>query len=185
MFKVIIQDQELSSLSPLSDFHKTKALKKAAAFMIISTHVGYQKRISPSGKPWAANPPWYAAMKGQNTQLTGPTSKIVAGDAGKYLEFKKVNTKRMKNSLVSKCSSEKAVIKYMPSAAKRAAINQVGGKTVMQMKHKGTDKIVEYDIKVQARPHLGIAINYNRVGSKNDVEHIIDIFEEMLTLHLQ
>lgn len=163
---------------PGSDIRR--ALQDAAQILINSTHAGYLKQRSPEGDKWQANIPWYSAAKGGAAVLTGPTSRAVAGGAFAGYEFAQINPKRMRNSLISKVEgSERAIVEYDQQASERAAITQAGGPSKLNLiSPMGT--AVEIDLTIMARPHLGLAENYTRLGGMTDPEHIVQIFDALI-----
>lgn len=186
-FNVLIDTAEIADLmSQMSPEEKKQALQDAGTFMISSTYVGYLSQKSPDGKPWAPNPSWYKEAKGGAATLTGPTSKTMRGGplAGRY-EFKKINTKRMRNSLMVRViGAERAYVEYEQDAKKRASLTQHGGESKMILKSTATGKDVKFNINIKARPHLGVA-TYERVGASTDDQHIALIFGNMVDSHIK
>ncbi len=165
-----------------NDRHLQRALNDIGQVILNSTKVGYMRRISPDGKAWASNPPWYAELKRGAAPLTGPINKSVGGRlAGKY-EFAHINTARMKNTLFRKIHLRQGSVEvtYPSSVQPRAKLNQVGGSSVLQLTSVKSGKPIEFNVKVQARPHLGIADKYARMGGKTDVAHIDEIINNMV-----
>lgn len=157
-----------------------KALYDSGQVVVNSTHVGYMKEVSPEGDEWEPNVGWYRKAKGGAAILTGPTSKKVQG--GKYsgYEFANINPKRMRNSLLVKVEgTDKAYVKYDQSASERAQITQTGGKSSLKL-ISPTGKTVSIDMTIPARPHLGIAEHFARLGSMTDPEHILHIFTKIV-----
>jgi len=147
-----------------------------------STKIGYLKEISPEGRSWAKNPEWYLLMKGNAAVLTGPTSKTIPrGKYSKKYEFASINHKRMKNSLVQNVyGTSKVIVQYDKEAAKRANITQFGGESVMVLNPIAGGKQKKLKIKVKARPHLGVAEKFPRMGGKSDSDHILEIFSRVV-----
>lgn len=164
-----------------------KMLRDAAQIVENSTQVGYQLRIAPDGTKWAENPKWVQDIKGQDTPLTGPlTTKIHGGRmAGKY-KLKSVNKVRMKNSLISRVSGSQAIVEYNDAAKSRARTNQNGGDSIMEFepikkKGKRRGKLRTWPVKVQKRPHLGIADAFYRLPSGTDP----DIINKTILGHIE
>lgn len=188
MFEISIDDLEVRKiLTGLDGEDLRRALEDAGQVIINSTKVGYTREVSPDGKTWTPNPSWYKAMKRGAATLTGPTSKAVGGVlAGKY-EFAQINLKRMKNALLKDVDQvgKKVTIKYEPDVEDRATATQLGteGKLILNSTSgKGT---IEMSVKIEARPHLGVAENWQRLGYKTDVQHILEIFEGTVDKHFE
>lgn len=174
----------MKSTTPLSPQETKQVLDDSAQIMINSTQAGFVLRQSPSGNPWAKNPEWYATMKRGAAPLTGPASKKVGGPWASKYEFAQVNAKRMKNSLIKKVDSKKAVIEYDSAAKLRASITQHGGMSEMKLVRKDGGPALVFDIKVRPRPHLGIADKVPRL-MKTDTSLIMDLFDAMVDKKLR
>jgi hypothetical protein len=153
-----------------------KALNDAGQIILQSTEIGFMKQIAPDGSKWKDNPEWWKKMKGGAAILTGPTTQSVdkshwAGAAG--YKFKKVNIKRMKNSLVKtvEVGGKKVTINYESTVRTRADLNQYGGRSEIELVHDTRDPLI-FNVEIAARPHLGVATAYRRLGAKTDPEHI-------------
>lgn len=187
-FQITIDDLELKRiLTGLDGEDLRKALEDAGQVIINSTHVGYQKQVSPEGKAWEPNPSWYKAMKRGAATLTGPTSKSIGGVlAGKY-EFAQINLKRMKNALIKEVdkTQRKVTIKYEPDVEKRAELTQLGGEAQMILNATSGTGTIQMSVHIQTRPHLGVAENWARLGYKTDIQHILEIFEGTVDKHFE
>ena len=186
MFEITIDDSEIKKvLIGLDGGNLRQALEDAGQVIIESTKVGYLREKGPDGSTWPANPTWYKAMKRQAATLTGPTSSQLGGVlAGKY-EFAQINLKRMKNALVKDVdeAGKRVTIKYSPDVEDRAQLTQLGGEGKIILNSTSGGGTIEMSVNVQARTHLGVAENYQRLGFKNDVEHILDIFDNSIDKH--
>lgn len=181
-----VDDSSLDSLKKtLSREEKESALSDAGQVIINSTQVGFVKRTGPDGKEWPKNPEWYSRMKKGAAVLTGPTTKNIGGPLGSRYEFLHVNQQRMKNSLRKTVTQDKVVIDYEPQAQKRAELTQFGGEAKMMLASKTGGENIELNLKIQKRPHLGVADKVPRLGSKTDSDHVADIFSEMIDKHLK
>lgn len=172
-------------LEGLSDSELRQALEDAGQVIILSTNVGYTRGVDPEGNKWAPNPSWYSDMKGGSAPLTGPTSTSIQGGqwSGSF-EFKKINMIRMKNALEKDVGKSSVTVRYMPSVDERAQATQEGGPGTIELVNKKTGNTVQVNVNIQPRKHLGIADKYARLGGKTDIEHIIDIFESMVSAKL-
>lgn len=159
----------------------TDALFESGQIVINSTQLGYMKKKSPEGKAWAPNPEWYIAMKGGSAPLIGPSSKrIMGGRYSKNYEFADVSSKSMRNSLeVTRKGFYSVEIGYDTKSRKRAYRMQKGGSSKMILKSTHGGHNVEIDLKVKARPHLGVADKFTRLGSKTDPDHVEKVFGDM------
>lgn len=187
-FSITIDDMEVRQiLKGLDGEDLRKALEDAGQVIINSTKVGYTREKGPEGTTWPVNPSWYKTMKRGAATLTGPTSKGVGGVlAGKY-EFAQINLKRMKNALIKNVDEpqKKVTIKYELDVEDRATATQLGteGKLILNSTSgKGT---IEMSVSIQARPHLGVAENWQRLGYKTDVQHILAVFEGTVDKHFE
>jgi hypothetical protein len=187
-FEITIMDDEIKGiLSGLSGENLRTALEDAGQIVINSTKAGFLKQIGPDGKKWSENPSWYKTMKRGAAVLTGPTSKSIGGVlAGKY-EFAQINLTRMKNSLRKKVSTvnTEVVIDYLPGAQKRARATDLGDEAKMILKSVGGDKIITMTVNIEPRKHLAIAENYARLGYKDDIAHILEVFEGLVDNHFE
>lgn len=177
-------------LNQVDSDKKRRALEDSLQLILNSTAMGYSKRQAPDGSQWAPNPSWYAEMKGQDSPLTGPiTSSIKEGELAGVYKFKKVNTARMKNSLIKTTKSDtEGVVEYDAKARERASINQYGGKSEMVLIPISTSTPYNADlifnIQVVERPHLGVA-TYPRIGDKTDAQWVEFYFGEAVEASLQ
>lgn len=180
-------DDDISKLAGRMDrVTLDQAFRDSAQFVESSTKIGYLDRIDPEGKKWGDNPEWYKESKNKAAILTGPTfSKITQGPFKNKYKFE-INSKRMKQSLISRIGKNELVVEYDSAAKERAKLTQLGGKTQMTLKSTdpGKRKDLVFDIDVQQRIHLGLSTRYTRVGNKNDIEHIKFIFEDNLKKQL-
>jgi hypothetical protein len=187
-FSITIDDQEVKQiLKGLEGEDLRHALEDAGQVIMESTKVGYLKEKSPDGKVWSPNPPWYKAMKRGAATLTGPTSKTVGGVlAGKY-EFAQVNFERMKNALTKDVdmAQKKVTIEYGSGVKQRAELTQLGGEATMILNSATGGGTINMNVKIQARPHLGVAESWQRLGFKTDVRHILEIFEGVVDKHFE
>lgn len=185
--RIKIEGDDISMLfSRLPDDVKKTILRDSAQLFENSTKAGYLRQIDPEGKQWKKNPKWVQDIKGQDTPLTGPlTTRIKGGRlSGKY-KLKKVNTERMKNSLISKVDANQAVIEYKRSAYNRAKINQYGGKSAMVFESLTGGKDKRLSVIVQRRVHLGIAKDFYRIPGGTDPDLINEIAGQHLTRYLE
>lgn len=176
------------SFQKLPKSWKKKALKDAAQIIIASTKMGFMLKRGPDGEKWAPNVAWYSNAKGRAAPLSGPTQKRFQSPSrlkNKY-GFAKINKKRMQNQLTKKINmtKEMARVDYQNDAKKRAAFTQVGGEGKIPLTNLKTGYLVERKVSVPARPHLGIANEFRRMGDRTDIQHILDIFDKMVTLRL-
>lgn len=163
----------------IRNFDQKGALEDCATIFENSTKVGYLKHITPGGAPWPKNPEWWQKMKGHSSPLTGVTAGGVSKPSPPWVV--KGNREQMKNQLQHKVSQTTATIFYKRSAAERAAINQRGGITDMEVFHFLNPGIkVTWRVNVQAREHLGIATRYKRLGVKTDPEHFEEAFSRKI-----
>ncbi len=171
----------------LSDEEIGKALMSAVQVVMNSTKVGYQDEVGPDGKDWEPNAEWYALMKGQSSVLTGPlTGKIKGGMyAGKY-KMEGTSKKKMKNSLVYDIDvvQKKAKIEYDDSAKVRADLHQDGGEEQIVLTSTTGSGDLLLDIDIPARPHLGLADPFRRLGGRTDTELIEEIFGDQIGMML-
>jgi hypothetical protein len=151
--------------------------------------MGYEKRTSPEGKAWKANPGWWQDIKGQDSPLTGPTSKKIHGGelAGAY-KLSKINHRRMKNSLTKRKSGFTGEVDYMTSVKDRASTTQYGGKGTIEFEpikasSSPYDQTLVFNVEVVERPHLGVA-TYPRVGDKTDAEWCEYYFGNQIDIQL-
>lgn len=171
----------------LSDEEIRKALMNAVQVVMNSTKVGYQDEVGPDGKDWEPNAEWYALMKGQSTVLTGPLTGAIKG--GMYAERYKMegtSKKKMKNSLIYNIdvSQKRAKIEYDENAKERADLHQQGGEAKLVLTSTiGGDSITE-EIDISARPHLGLADPFRRLGGRTDTELIEEIFGDQIGMML-
>jgi len=170
-----LKDLGMKTLSPAMT---NRALSDAGQVIINSTKAGYLEERGPGGEKWADNPEWYKVMKGGAAVLTGPTRKSISGGTYSGWEFSSINTRRMKNSLVKHVTSTKVTVEYMQVVKERAELTQKGGSSEMKIIKGSRENVI--DVNVQARPHLGVAENWMRLGSKTDPEHIEEIFGDMI-----
>ena len=180
--KITIKDNEIKSLfNGMSAADKKRALEDSGTLIIASTHAGFLSETGPDNQKWEENTGWYFEAKGQAAILTGPTSKTIRGGeyAGRY-EFKSINNKRMRNSLLTRISGNAAYVEYEKDVEERAELTQYGGESKMILKSTTGKKDLEIDMTVPARPHLGVAENYARFGGKTDDKHIEDIFSKLV-----
>jgi hypothetical protein len=187
-FSITIDDIEVKQiLRGLEGEELRKALEDAGQVIMESTKVGYLKEKDASGAKWNPNPSWYSSMKRGSATLTGPTSKKVGGAlAGKY-EFAQINMKRMKNALIKTVDTAKknVTIEYSPDVKDRAELTQLGGEGKLILNSTSGSGTIEMSVKIQGRTHLGVAENWQRLGYKTDVQHILQIFEEMIDDHFE
>jgi len=187
-FSITIDDIELKNiLKGLDGDNLRQALEDAGQIIMESTKAGYLREKGPDGTKWNDNPSWYKVMKRNAATLTGPTSKALGGVlAGKY-EFAQINLKRMKNSLIKDVNTaqKKVTIQYDSDARDRAQVTQLGGEGRLILNSVGGGGTIEMSVNVQARPHLGVAENWQRLGFKTDVQHILEAFEGMVDKHLE
>jgi len=180
-----LQSKAFKGLSPIG---VRQALNDSGQIIQNSTKVGYMKEISPEGKAWAKNPEWYKIMKGGAATLTGAASKTIArGKYSKNYKFTTINHVRMKNSLRQKIRGKEDVIidykmdqRFTRGGRGRDYINQFGGESTLSLTSLTTGKEEKLKIKVQARPHLGVAEKFPRLGGKTDSDHILDIFSRVV-----
>jgi hypothetical protein len=126
-------------------------------------------------------------MKRGAATLTGPTSKAVGGVlAGKY-EFAQINLKRMKNSLRKKVdmAMHEVVIDYESGVQARADATHYGEEGKLILNSTSGNKTIEMTVNIEERPHLGVAEKYKRLGYKDDVTHILEVFEGLVDDHLE
>jgi len=174
-----IDDKEVrETFKSLSQLDRQKILDDAATILLNSAKIGFTRKVDPELKPWPENPSWYADMKGQNSPLTGPTTKKVKGGRFKGFEFETVNTTRMANELWKTVGKDKAEIFYKTKAKARAALTQSGGESKMILRSSG--KTIEFNIKIQPRIHLGVSDKYSRIPGGSDIEHIEKMINETL-----
>jgi len=152
-------------------------MNRIGQVVINSTKIGYMKRVSPNGIPWAPNSEFWAMLKGHDTPLVGPASKTIYGGWPKRAgyQFKKVNRRRMQNSLLKRVSimEKKVEIEYEASVRERALKTQRGGKSqVVLEKTDDSEAQVILNFRIPKRPHLGIADKFARMGGKTDPQHI-------------
>lgn len=182
--KVIIKDEEVQALSEkkIPNSYLNTALEDIGQIIMASTQKGYDLQKSPDGTKWPDNVSWYKEMKGGAAILTGPTSRSIGGPlVGKY-EFAVINTRRMKNSLIKTVDAiaGRVQIEYDIMAEDRAELTQVGGEGFLVLNATSSSKKIIYNIKIQPRPHLGIAEKYARVPPKTDPEWIESIVSTMM-----
>jgi len=178
-----IDDKEVrQTFKSISQLDRQKILDDAATILLNSAKIGYARKVDPELKPWPENPKWYADMKGQNSPLTGPTTKKVKGGRFKGWEFQTVNTTRMANELWKTVGENKAEIFYKRNAKERATLTQTGGESKMILKSSG--RTVEFNIKIQPRIHLGVSDKYSRIPGGSDVEHIERMIDETIKKRL-
>jgi len=170
-----LKDIGMKELSPALI---NRALSDAGQVIINSTKAGYLKERGPGGEKWVDNPEWYKVMKGGAAVLTGPTSKNIKDGTYSGWQFSKINTRRMKNSLIKSITATKVTVEYMQEVKKRAELTQEGGSSEIKIIKGNRENVI--DVNVQARPHLGVAENWIRLGSKTDPEHIEEIFGDMV-----
>ena len=186
MFEITIDDMEVKKiLTALDGGDLRQALEDAGQIIINSTKAGYLKEKGPDGGKWPPNPSWYKAMKRGAATLTGPTSKALGGVlAGKY-EFAQINLKRMRNALLKDVDEpgKKVTIKYEPDVEDRAQLTQLGGEGKMILASTSGSGTIEMSVNIQARTHLGVAENWQRLDYKTDVQHILEAFEGMVDKH--
>lgn len=177
-----------STFRSMTTSQKRRALEDAAQIIINSTKVGYQREISPEGVPWVKNPMWYKEMKGGAATLTGPTGTTVYGGryGGRYT-FANISLKRMKNSLMRTIDmfEESATVEYEREARDRAALTQEGGEGRIMLNSIGGSRSLTLNVRIQARPHLGIADHFPRLGIRTDPEHIANVFSQMVDEHIE
>jgi hypothetical protein len=187
-FKITIDDLEVKQiLTGLDGENLRQALEDAGQIIMESTKAGYLREKAPDGKAWSPNPSWYKTMKRGAATLTGPTSKALGGPlTGKY-EFAQINLKRMKNALTKKVNMtrKEVVVKYSRDVERRAEITQLGGEGQMILSSTSGGGTINMSVNVQARPHLGVADNWERLGFKTDVQHILDAFEGTVDKHFE
>jgi hypothetical protein len=131
------------------------------------------------------NTAWYAAMKGQDSPLTGPISKTIQGGRwAKSYEFAVINSQRMANSLIKRVETyaKRVTVEYEDSVQPRADITQSGGEAALLL-HRTSGGSIELNVKIQSRVHTGIADRYFRLGFKTDMDHIMDAFDNMIIKH--
>ncbi len=171
----------------LSDEEIRKALMSAVQVVMNSTKVGYQDEVGPDGKDWEPNAEWYALMKGQSSVLTGPLTGTIKGGVyeGKY-KMEGTNKKKMKNSLVYNIdvTQKKAKIEYDDNAKERADLHQEGGESKFVLTSTTGGNSIEEEIDIPARPHLGLADPYRRLGGRTDTELIEEIFGDQIGMML-
>ena len=181
-----IDDSQIKGfLSGLTDENLRQALEDAGQVIINSTKVGYTKRISPDGVEWPSNSAWYAAMKGQDSPLTGPIStKIQGGRWSKNYEFLAVNAQRMANSLIKRVETyaKRVTVEYEDNVQPRADVTQIGGESALMLR-KTSGGVLELKVNIQPRVHTGIADRYYRLGFKTDVDHIMEAFDALIDRH--
>jgi hypothetical protein len=176
--KAALADMGMKQLSPAET---NQALNDAGQVIINSTKVGYVSERSPGGEAWAKNPEWYKIMKGGAATLTGPTKKKISGGRFSGYSFKDINQARLKNTLIKTTTSTSVTVRYKKQGAiqERAEINQYGGESKMILLSPSGNEVT-LDINVQARPHLGVAALWARLGDKTDPAHIEEIFGDMI-----
>jgi hypothetical protein len=170
-------------------------LNQVGQIVVNSTKIGYLRRISPNGQPWAPNSEFWALMKGHDTPLVGPAGKTIYGGWPKRAgyQFKKVNPRRMQNSLLKRVSiwEKKVEIEYEASVRERAIKTQRGGMGEVLIEKvesvtwgRAKTKEVALKFKIPPRPHLGIADKFPRMGSKTDPQHIEENIVRFVEKHI-
>ena len=188
MFEITIDDLEVRRiLTNLDGENLRRALEDAGQVIINSTQAGYLRQRGPDGQSWPDNPPWYRMMKRGAAPLTGPTSRAVGGAlAGRY-EFAQINMRRMKNALIKDVNEpqKRVTIKYEPDVEARARATQLGEEGTIILNSVSGSGTIEMSVNIQARPHLGVADSWQRLGFRTDVQHILDIFEGVVDRHFE
>lgn len=158
----------------VKNFDVKGALEDCATIFENSTKAGFIMQRDPQGKRWARNPLWWERMKGQSTPLVGVTAGTQSKPSPPWVASG--NREHMKNALMHRVTRTSAIVYYKGSVEDRAAINQAGGITEMEVFHFSRPDIkIIWKVRIQKREHLGIAESFKRIGGKTDPDH----FEEM------
>jgi len=169
-----------SMIERIDNIDLERALRDSAQVIINSTRAGFLRGVGPDGRNWPENPEWYQVMKGTTRVLYGPTSSSVHGGSwANNWEFAEVNDRRMIDSMTVSVSGRSAVVSFEPEVIDRAELNEEGGESTMMLRSTAGRPNMEIDINVRARPILGIAVDFARLGSRTDDEHIISIWSDL------
>jgi len=167
-------------MNNVDNIQSERALADSAQIIINSTRVGWLSGIGPEGTLWPENPEWYKLMKGTDRVLYGPdSSTIVGGKYARNYEFQSPSSSHMIDSMTVVVDETMAVVSFEDQAYERAEINELGLESTLILRSTRGGDNLEMDINLQQRALLGIAVDFQRLGSNTDDEHIIDIWSRM------
>jgi len=166
-----------------------QALEDPLTLIMQSTQMGFVRRVTPDGIPWAPNPDWWQDIKGQDSPNVGPTSTTIhAGPLAGAYKLASINHRRMMNSLTKSKSGFEGVVEYTPSVAERAQDTQYGGAGEIEfvpIKKSSSpyDQTLVFNVRLIERPHLGVA-TYPRIGDKTDAQWCEYYFGQQVDIQL-